>query len=243
VASIVTHLLSFEALRPRARRLAPDAELFVTKKGRGRHSKGEMGNDRKGDDWKCQVICHGCGVKGHIKAKCRSKHKWASYDKSKGDANLASTASTSTAEFESELFLFSVIHSDPIPDSTPDSVITLNVTSAHRSADYWILDTGATNQVTSNRHLFETYHFMANAEHQVKMANNSFVDAEGSGTNTFYVDRPNAQPVKIVLQHVLYVPACGTNNLLSIIQSMRKGVNFDFKLDGAMASLGSVLVY
>jgi len=84
---------------------------------------------------------------------------------------------------------------------------------------------------------------MAKGEHQVKTANNSFVDAEGSGTITFYVDRPNAKPVKIILQHVLYVPACGTNNLLSIIQLMRKGVNFDFKLDGATASPGSVLVY
>jgi hypothetical protein len=122
-------------------------------------------------------------------------------------------------------------------------VITVNVASANRSADYWILDTGATNHVTGNRHLFETFHSMAKGEHQVKTANNSFVDAEGSGTITFYVDRPNAKPAKIVLQHVLYVPAWGTNNLLSIIQLMRKGVNFDFNLDGGTASLGSVLVY
>jgi len=46
VASIVTHLLSFEARLRRARGLAPDAALFVTKKGRGRYSK-----DKKGDDW------------------------------------------------------------------------------------------------------------------------------------------------------------------------------------------------
>jgi hypothetical protein len=138
VASIVTHLLSFEARLRRAHGLAPDTALFITKTGRGRHSKGNhrkgddrKGDDRKGDDWKSQVISHGCGVKGHLKAKCRSNHKWASYEKSKRDANLASTASTSTAEFESESFRFSVIHSDPIPDSTPDSVITVNVTSAN----------------------------------------------------------------------------------------------------------------
>jgi hypothetical protein len=41
----------------------------------------------------------------------------------------------------------------------------------------------------------------------------------------------------------LYVPACGTSNLLSIIQLMRKGVNIEFNLDGAIASLGLVLVY
>ena len=122
-------------------------------------------------------------------------------------------------------------------------MITVNVASANRSVDYWILDTRATNHVTGNRHLFETIHSMARGEHQVKTANNSCVDAQGSGTITIHVDRPNAKPAKIVLQHVLYVPACGTNNILSIIQLMRKGVNFDFKLDGATASLVSVLVY
>jgi hypothetical protein len=127
VASIVTHLLSFEGRLRRARGLAPDSAIFITKKGRRRHSKGEKGNDRKGDDWKSQAICHGCGVKGHIKVKCRSKHKWASYEKSKSDANLA----TSTSMAESESFLFSVIHSD----SMPDSVIMVNVASANRSAD------------------------------------------------------------------------------------------------------------
>jgi len=84
---------------------------------------------------------------------------------------------------------------------------------------------------------------MAKGEHHVKTANNSFVNAEGSGTITFSVDRPNAKPAKIVLQYVLYVPACGTNNLVSIIQLIRKGVKLEFKLDGDMASLGSVLEY
>jgi hypothetical protein len=84
---------------------------------------------------------------------------------------------------------------------------------------------------------------MSKGEHQVKMANNIFVDAEGSGTIKFYIDRPNAKPAKIVLQHVLHLPGCSTNNLLSIIQLMRKGFNLDFILDGATASVESVLVY
>jgi hypothetical protein len=122
-------------------------------------------------------------------------------------------------------------------------VITVNVALANRAADYWILDTGATHHVTGNHHLFETFQPMAKGDDQVKRADNRFVDAEGSGTFTFYVDRPNAKPAKIVLQHVLYVPACGTNNCISIIQLMQKGVTLNFKLDEATASLGSVLVY
>jgi len=126
---------------------------------------------------------------------------WASYEKSKCDAKLASIASTSNAEFKSESLLFSVIYSDPICDSMLDSVIVVNVTSANQFANYWILDTGATNHITGNRHLFETFHSMAKGEDQVKMANNSFVDADSSGTITLSVNRPNVKPAKIVLQH------------------------------------------
>jgi len=134
VVIVITHLQSVEARHRRALCVAPDAALFMTKKGPGRLSKGGKGddgngNDRNGDHWKCHVICHVCGVKGHIKAKCSSKHTWATYEKSKIDDSLASL--TSTAKFESESFLFSVIHSDPIADSTPDSVITVNVASAN----------------------------------------------------------------------------------------------------------------
>jgi len=212
VASIVNHLQSFEVRLRRAQGLALDASLFVTKKGWGQYSNGKKGNDSKGDDWKIQVICHGCGGKGHIKAKCRSKHQWAPYEKSKSDANLASTASPSIAESES--FHFSVIHSD----SMPYSMFTVKVASSNRSANYWILDTGVTNHVTGNHHLFETFHPMAKGEHQVKTANTSIVDAEGSGMILLYVARPYAKPAKIIMQHVLYLPACGTKNLLSIIQ-------------------------
>jgi hypothetical protein len=84
---------------------------------------------------------------------------------------------------------------------------------------------------------------MAKGEHQVKTANINFVDAEGSGTIMDYVDRPNTKHTEIVQEHVLYVPACGPNNLLSIIPPMQKVVNFELKLDGATASLGSVLLY
>jgi len=84
---------------------------------------------------------------------------------------------------------------------------------------------------------------MAKEEHQVKTANNNFADAGGSGMISLFIDSPSAKPAMIVLEHVLYVPGCGTNNVLSITQLMRKGVNFEFNLDGVIASLGSVLFY
>jgi hypothetical protein len=60
VASIVAHLLSFEANLRRARGLAPDVTLVVTKKGRARHSKSEKSG-------KSQIICHGWESKCHFK--------------------------------------------------------------------------------------------------------------------------------------------------------------------------------
>jgi len=78
-------------------------------------------------------------------------------------------------------------------------VITVNVATEKQPADYCILDSGATTDVTGNRHLFESFNPMAKGEHQVKTANNNLLVAEGSGTISFHVNRPSAKPAKIVL--------------------------------------------
>jgi len=84
---------------------------------------------------------------------------------------------------------------------------------------------------------------MANGEYQVSMAINRIVDNAGSETMTFHVDSPNSKAAKSILQHILNTPACSTNNHVSIMQSIGKGLNFDFNIDVARGSLGSVLVY
>ena len=92
-------------------------------------------------------MCHGCAEKGHIKPKCRNKDKWASYaeKKSKVDANLASTELTPASYTES--FIFSIIKQD--------TLMTVNLAAEKQPADYWILDTGATNDFTGNHHLYQ----------------------------------------------------------------------------------------
>jgi hypothetical protein len=72
---------------------------------------------------------------------------------------------------------------------------------------------------------------VSKGEQQVKTANNCFGNAKSSETITYYVDAPDAKPAKIVPQHIHCVPACGTNNLLSITKLRRTGVNFELKLD------------
>jgi hypothetical protein len=80
VARIITHLLFFEARLIRACGLVSDAALFVMKKCQGPYSIDEKDNARKGEERKgndrwWHIIFHGCGVKGHIKVKCRIKYK------------------------------------------------------------------------------------------------------------------------------------------------------------------------
>lgn len=150
--------------------------------------------------------------KGHKKPQCPNQDKWASYAQKKPEYN-ADLTSTGNSK------LFSLTAVDSVPEN---SVITIHVASANHPADYWIQDTRATNHVTRSCHLFDTSSFeaMTKGEHRVRTANNSFIDVEGSETITFYASRPRAKQANRVLQPVLYIPACGTNNLLSIIQLM-----------------------
>jgi hypothetical protein len=111
---------------------------------------------------------------------------------------LAATELAPVANTESLLF------SIKKPNSVhQDTVIKVNVATEKQPADYWIRDTGATNHVTGHCHLRESFNPMASGEHQVKTANNILFNATGSGTISFYVDRPSANPTKIVLQHIL----------------------------------------
>jgi hypothetical protein len=84
---------------------------------------------------------------------------------------------------------------------------------------------------------------MTKGEHQVKTANNSFVDGEYSGIITFHVERANGTPAKIILHHFGYVPSCGMNILLRMNQLIQKSVHVDFNVEGATTILGYVLVH
>jgi hypothetical protein len=98
VASIITHLLSFEASLRRSKCLDPDAALFVSMKGRGRGQQ-----DQKGG-----LVRYGCGERGHKKMNCPKEDEWAPYSEKKsktpGDASLTSVASISAADYETFLF-------------------------------------------------------------------------------------------------------------------------------------------
>jgi hypothetical protein len=248
---IITQLLAFEATLRRQKGLAPDAALFVTRKQRNQARGGSNDkNWRENSDPRKQRTekdkkkkkCDGCGFNGHTKDDCRHPERWEDYAKRQAAARLkdrdskASNApsqahlakSTSTSEQSGtepqQSFLFAVFNASP-----SESVYTVDALRASEAAksDFtssdWILDTGASSHITGNRHLFSAYRAYAPGEHLVRTANNQVVSAAGVGTVPIRLGRRT-----FLLRSVLHVPDCGNNNLLSILQLLRKGMKINF---------------
>jgi hypothetical protein len=97
-----------------------------------------------------------------------------------------------------------------------------------------MLDTGASSHITGNRHhdLFSAYRAYAPGEHLVRTANNQVVSAAGVGTVPIRLGRRT-----FLLRSVLHVPDCGNNNLLSILQLLRKGMKINFDEEKATLSV------
>ena len=113
--------------------------------------------------------------------------------------NLASATPASNNDAESFRLLIA-------PQETR-SVITVDVASTNRRADYWVQDTGAMTHVTGNQHLFESFQPMPKGEHQVKTASNSLIDAVGTDDSTSQAmdqSRPEpSSPVQIQCKEFL----------------------------------------
>jgi hypothetical protein len=78
-------------------------------------------------------------------------------------------------------------------------MITVDVASTNRPADYWVQYTGAMTQVTGNRHLFKSFQPMPKGEHQVKTASNSLIDAVATNNSTSQaMDQSRQEPASTV---------------------------------------------
>jgi hypothetical protein len=110
-------------------------------------------------------------------------------------------------------------------------------TSPALDASSWTVDTGATSHVTGERSsITSDYTAYAPGEHQVKMANGTVVDAIGIGTAAI-----QAGEITIVLQQVLYIPACGKNQLIRVNPLLLKGATLTLDMaNGTMIGRGNV---
>ena len=74
----------------------------------------------------------------------------------------------------------------------------------------WILGTGASHHVTGSRNsIVWDYRRFAPGEKQVRIADDTIVDAAGEGTALIKIDNPRST---IVLQHAPHVSVCGNNH-------------------------------
>jgi hypothetical protein len=252
-SEIITELLAFEARLRRQKGLSPEAALFVTRKQRNQaqgrsdqNSNNERSRNRSSGKDKQKKQCYGCGLVGHSKSECRHPEKWEAYAKqqaaahvknreNKGAAANLATANASPSDDPSpkQSFLFATFDDVEASSSTPyEFVFTVDALRASSDSSFtssdWILDTGASTHITRNRQLFSFYKAYSPGEHLVRTANNQVVSAAGVGTVPIRLGRRT-----FFLRSVLHVPACGSNNLLSILQLLRKRMKINFDEDKA----------
>jgi hypothetical protein len=219
---LLSHLLTFEAQLKREKGLPSDSALFVTRRQR---EKAIMS----------KITCFGCGVKGHKKEDCYRHDKWEAYKAvreadRRGEDSVNTVAAEPTDSNLTQLFaIYPVLSTSP----------TLNVlsTSPTLDASSRTVDTGATSHITGERSsITSDYMAYAPGEHQAKMANGTVVDAAGIGTAAIHKAETTTG-----LQQLLYVPACGKNQLISVSQLLLKGATLTLDMaKGAITRRGNV---
>jgi hypothetical protein len=219
---LLSHLLTFEAQLKREKGLPSDSALFDTRRQR---EKAIMS----------KITCFGCGVKGHKKEDCYRQDKWEAYKAvreadRRGEDSVNTVAAEPTDSNLTQLFaIYPVLSTSP----------TLNVlsTSPTLDASSRTVDTGATSHITGERSsITSDYMAYAPGEHQAKMANGTVVDAAGIGTAAIHKAETTTG-----LQQVLYVPACGKNQLISVSQLLLKGATLTLDMaNGAIIRRGNV---
>ena len=102
-----------------------------------------------------------------------------------------------------------------------------------RPDDCWIIDSGASRHMTSNRGIFQA---LTSRVVPITIANGAEIMAEGIGT--VMIDTPRGP---VVMEDVLYVPSMQAN-LLSIHALRRKGITVEFGQDGVVFRIRKTVI-
>ncbi|HEX4706357.1 MAG TPA: reverse transcriptase domain-containing protein, partial [Candidatus Udaeobacter sp.] len=188
-------------------------------------NKGKGGDKDKDKDKAKKKRCTHCNFRGHDVSECRKLKK----EKAKEDDKKADTTPKSKSKKASAKI--AVADQDGSDDSSSDSdtePIKLFNVSHHRDTDLrndWIMDSGATRSMSSNREWFSHYTPFANPINIV-LGDNSTI--QGLGTGRIAVEMHAGRKWHhAVLQNVLHVPEIH-GNLLSVSQLLRHGADIRF---------------
>lgn len=146
---------------------------------------------------KDEIVCYFCKNKGHLKRNCPKFLEWVQKKETKNEqkANLT--------------------------ESKPDNQF-LFVTSV---SDGWILDSGATCHIASNKDRFTE--FNANHRETVFVANGQKTITAGKGTVCVDFVNKKGHIVSVKIENVLYVPSI-KGNLISVKRLADKGYTVSF---------------
>jgi hypothetical protein len=179
-----------EEMRRKSQGSSSQSEVLVTEKRGRSKSKGPKNRDKSKNKSNkfADVECHHCGMKGHIKKHCRQL-KRENKEKGKETKNDDRIATTTAGDF------FTVYD---------DEVVNL---ACHETS--WVIDSGASTHVTSQRDLFTSY--TAGDFGIVKMGNNAVAKVVGIGD----VCLEMTNGMKLVLRDVKHIPDIRLN-LISV---------------------------
>ena len=226
VPKLIVRMKGEEAKLRREKGLGPDVALFAKGTGRDRKAGGAGGNTwKRGGDRNSTGTgsggqgskgftgeCFYCKKQGHRRRECRTRIA----DEAKGKKGFGGvdTAAQATAPTEKMWMTASTGPVRGLVDSEP----------------VWFVDSGCSNHVTGNKDHFVSYTKFQPGERQVRLANNDLVDAEGMGDIRMKVWDSAANATEMVrVQSVLHIPQCGRNNLLSVMQLEKVGMNLTFQ--------------
>lgn len=154
-----------------------------------------------------EISCYFCKEKGHYKSKCPKYKRYVNNkkEKEKGSANKQHAKLVDASQDNEFLFLTSKLQHG------------------------WIIDSGATSHVTSDRNVFSELN--VNHQEKIYMANGQRIAVEGIGTVRINAVNNNGKSVSIKMQEVLYVPSIN-GSLLSVRKLVEKGFKVNFTPNG-----------
>ncbi|GAU42845.1 hypothetical protein TSUD_387380 [Trifolium subterraneum] len=164
---------------------------------------------------KKNIKCYNCDKVGHFANECwfAKDHKLKGKKKHDSDACAAQEESSSDSD-ENEVKLMMATLSE--------------VSDDHSHTDYWFLDTGCSNHMTSHKEWLIDIN--PSKKSKIRFAYDRTLQAEGIGK--MVITRDDGK--NVIMEDVLYVPGM-KSNLLSICQLIQKG--FEVKMKNNSLSL------
>ena len=187
------------------------------------------GNSKKGGK-SIKFKCHYCNKKGHFQRDCPKKA--ADNAKKAADANNVEDEDSSFCEDISKLEIATC-------SWDYDSEIALAADNDDEKSvgdDSWWVDSGCSRHMSGDQNDFEEIEELEKPVN-VKLADKSFIPAEGKGSVRILLVDENGQKVPVLLKNVLYVPKL-KKKLVSVSMFDDNGATVIFKNGGCTVIAG-----